>query len=286
MRALSIRATAVGAITVLGLVLAGCSTPAADDSLIPQTPVVPETPTSTPATSPEPTRDADLPEEGAQTLTAKQLPIIIPSSEIPRVAIAGSTPIDADTADSVMQWAASLAWLGINDGDLRDPMVRGEQTVQPLLGYLTDDAADRVIEQVRRWNENPNPLDPEVLATDIATPMFFLFSPDNAGMGTYDQDPIYSNVVVHDPVIERLDGTSTAARYRVSFAITAMTYLRPNQETCQDINPDQCDARFYLGMSYPHEWIVEEDPSPQGSYLLDSWTEVSPTYGNLTDVSE
>lgn len=271
---------AIGGVLAVLLLLAGC-TNATPEAALPETPVIEE---------PTPTASAVVtePEQGEGTLVPRDyMPVIIPRTEIPAITIEGDYELSRTTVEDIYEWAASLAWLSINDSTLRGDPSEGDRLVEPLLPYLTDDASQQVLSAVRAWSQSSNPRDPNVLLSEVLEPMFFIVSPDDGGLGVYENDPIYSNVSIHKPTIARIDNNGTQARYVLSFDITAELYFRPNPDTCQDSGGYSCDALYFVGMAYPHDWeIVEAGTSTPGAYLLDSWLPASASYANLTPISE
>lgn len=277
-----VRSAAVMAVSLF--ILTGCTggnEPQARE--LPDIPVVSPEPVDTTVDSPPST---DRPEGGSELVEPDVMPVIIPRSDIPPIEVFGDFPIGQDTAEDVYEWAAALAWFAINDQGLRHEVDEREELIRFLLPYLTDDATQQVLSTIREWADSPNPYEPEVLVEQVNTPMFFVLSPDGYSLGDYENNPIYSNVKVHNPTIEKVTNDAATARYDLTFDVTAMVYLRPYHDLCEQVRPQSCGELFYLGMSYHHEWSLVETGDSDAPYALDTWNAGPPVYGNPTQLSD
>jgi hypothetical protein len=267
------------------LVLAGCTSEPVNNE-ISNAPIIESSlpsPSESPAIPPQNNDEIG----GGELVPNNYMPAIIPFTEIPSITIRGDYPINVDTANDVFQWAASLAWLSLNDDSLQDPQTLGEKSIQGLLPYVSAEAAEKMLDAVRKWERLPDPLNPDTLFSSIWKPMFFVLSPKDSNFGEFVNNPIYSNVTVLDPVIERITSNSVEPRYKVSFTITAMLYLRVSEELCaQDPQENVCGDVFYVGLAYDHVWEIADTGGNDSPYLLDTWKQRSPAYGSVTNLSD
>lgn len=274
----------VGLLLIGALFLSGCSANTNSDIAEPAPSPTPTEDVTTPA-GPSPTPMEDTLGE-AELVPPGYMPVIIPHSEIPNITIGGDYEISQDDAKKVYEWVASLAWLSINDGNLRGDPSDGEQIVQGLIPYLTDEATQQVLTAVRAWSTNPRALEADVFLSTLLEPMFFLASPDNGGLGVYRDDPVYSNVKIDRPTLARIENNGVGARYQLTFDITAALYTYLDDDTtCIPGGENPCQELFYWGMAYPHYWEIIETGNPDAPYMLDYWSPSSAFYGNLTPVS-
>lgn len=272
----------VGFLLVGTLLLSGCSS--TSETVSPEPAPTPVEETSIPV-SPSPTPSIEENQGEGELVPTGSMPVIIPRSEIPYITINGDYEISQKEALRVYEWAASLAWMSANDQNLRGEPSKGDELVQSLLPYLTDEATQRVLSTIRSWAIHPDPLNPDVFLPLVSQPMFFIASPDNGGLGIYEHEPVYRDIKISKPSLSRIENRGVAARYKLSFDVTAALYVRPDPDLCPDGGPYSCESLFYLGMAYPHDWEIVETGNPEAPFMLDSWIPATPLYGNLTPVS-
>lgn len=270
------------ALAGFALVMTGCT--ASEPEAAPLTFDDDTTPSSTPTPSSSPTvTPQDTPDAGAVLVETGYMPVIVSRTEIPEVEVIGDF-ISKQEADDVYEWAASLAWLALNDSELRRPVDdAGEDIVAGLLPYLTDEATQVVLDAVRSWANHPEVYNDEVVYRDIATPMFFLpaFGEDL----NYLDDPIWTQFEVVSPQIERIANNGTGARYRVDFFVNPGTRFQLGETYCQGGSPHpDCGKELWTGWVFQHIWEIVETGDPDAPYALDTWEALGPQLAPSVEV--